>query len=133
MYAYPDIVAICGEPEFLDSELDTLLNPVLIIEVLSPTKNDDRGEKFERYRLIPSFREYLLVAQDRIHVERFLKQDDGTWVRSETNSAVDIVDLSSVGYLYPRFTSRCQFRIPLHPSHNSSWVRAGHSGQRNEN
>jgi Uma2 family endonuclease len=102
-------MAICGEPEFLDSELDTLLNPVLIIEVLSPTtKNYDRGEKFERYRLIGSFSEYLLVAQDTVHVERFLKQPNGTWILSETNSVEDEVELSSIGCRLPWVLGRGQ-------------------------
>jgi Uma2 family endonuclease len=97
MYAYPDVVVVCGDAQFRDAELDTLLNPTLIVEVLSETtKNYDRGEKFERYRLIPSFREYLLVAQDKVHVERFVKRDDGTWILSETNSLADTVELASI-------------------------------------
>jgi Uma2 family endonuclease len=112
MYAYPDLVVVCGEPQFLDAELDTLVNPVLIVEVLSPTtKNYDRGEKFERYRLIPSFREYLLVAQDRVHVEHFLKQEDGTWVLSETNTIDETVDLSSIGCLLP--LSEIYFKVSV--------------------
>jgi Uma2 family endonuclease len=102
MNAYPDVVVVCGEAQFLDLELDTLLNPVLIVEVLSETtKNYDRGEKFERYRLIPSFLEYLLVAQNKIHVERFIKQPNGTWVLSETNSLDDTVNLSSIDCQLP--------------------------------
>lgn len=112
MYAYPDIVVVCEEPQFLDAEMDTLLNPVLIIEVLSEsTKNYDRGEKFERYRSIPSFREYLLVAQDRVYVERLLKQDDGTWVFSDTNDPSGSVELASVGCRIP--LSEIYFKVPF--------------------
>lgn len=102
LYAYPDVVVVCGEPIFTDTELDTLTNPELIVEVLSdPTKGYDRGEKFERYRSNTSFREYLLVAQDKVHVERFVRHDDGTWVLNETNSLSDTVELASVGCRVP--------------------------------
>jgi Uma2 family endonuclease len=96
-YAYPDVVVVCGDPVFIDDELDTLTNPLLIVEVLSPsTKNFDRGEKFERYRSIPTLREYLLVAQDKVHVECYLRQED-TWVLRETSNSGDTIDLASVG------------------------------------
>jgi Uma2 family endonuclease len=98
LYTYPDVVVVCGDPNFVDDELDTLTNPLLIVEVLSDsTENYDRGEKFERYRTNTSFREYLLVAQERVHVERFVRQDDGTWVLYETNSLDDVLELVSVG------------------------------------
>lgn len=78
LYTYPDIVVVCGEPKFDDDQLDTLLNPTLIIEVLSPsTEAYDRGKKFEHYRTIPSFAEYLLVSQTEPLIERYLRQDDG--------------------------------------------------------
>lgn len=97
LYAYPDVVVACGEPVFIDIELDTLMNPLLIVEVLSDsTGNYDRGEKFERYRSIESFQEYLLIAQDKVHVERYTRQDDGTWLLSETNDMDDTIELSSV-------------------------------------
>ena len=66
VYTYPDVTVVCGEPQFEDAEQDTLLNPTLLVEILSPsTESYDRGRKFEHYRLIPTFRECLLVAQDR--------------------------------------------------------------------
>jgi Uma2 family endonuclease len=112
MYSYPDVVVVCGEPQFIDSQLDTLANPVLIVEVLSETtKNFDRGEKFERYRSIPSFREYLLVAQDKIHVELFVKQENGMWLLSETNSLSDDIELSSIGCRIS--LSEIYFKVPL--------------------
>lgn len=79
-YTYPDVVVCCAPAQLLDETLDTLLNPELIVEVLSEsTRNYDRGDKFQQYRGIPSFREYLLVDQAKVHVERYSKQSDGTW------------------------------------------------------
>ena len=79
-YTYPDVVVVCGQPQFLDNQLDTLLNPDLIVEVLSEsTRNYDRGDKFQQYRGIPSFREYLLVDQEKADVERYSKPNDATW------------------------------------------------------
>ena len=70
LYTYPDIAALCDEPRFEDDQLDVLLNPSLIIEVLSPsTEAYDRGAKFDHYRSIASLQTYLLIAQDRAHVE----------------------------------------------------------------
>lgn len=80
LYTYPDVSALCQPPVFDDDNADTLTNPDLIVEVLSTTTEAyDRGEKFEHYRSIPSFREYLLVAQDKPLVEHFVRQSDGTW------------------------------------------------------
>jgi Uma2 family endonuclease len=81
LYTYPDIVVVAGEPRFEDGDLETLLNPTLIIEVLSSTTEAyDRGKKFEHYRTIDSFAEYLLVSQNEFLIERYLRQDDGTWL-----------------------------------------------------
>lgn len=96
LYTYPDVV-ICDAPEFSDKQKDTLLNPVLIIEVLSDsTKDYDRGGKFEQYRTISSFAEYLLVAQDGSHVEHYVRQSDGSWVLHETNRMEDTIQLKAV-------------------------------------
>jgi Uma2 family endonuclease len=97
LYTYPDVVVLCDEPRFSDEQKDTLLNPTLIIEVLSESTQDyDRGEKFEQYRRIDSFVEYLLIAQDRPHVEHQARQTDGSWVLHETNSLEDTIQLKSV-------------------------------------
>jgi Uma2 family endonuclease len=102
LYAYPDVVVVCGDPAFIDRELDTLTNPLLIVEVLSDsTKNYDRGEKFERYRTIGSFREYILIAQDKVHIEQYVRQDDGSWVLRETNSLNNIIELDSMACRLP--------------------------------
>lgn len=77
-YTYPDVVVACGDIDFEDAELDTLLTPTVIVEVLSPsTESYDRGGKFEGYRQIASLREYVMVAQDRIHIEQYVRQDAG--------------------------------------------------------
>lgn len=97
-YTYPDVIVVCDKPHLLDKELDTLLNPDLIVEVLSEsTRNYDRGDKFQQYRGIPSFREYLLVDQAKAHVERYSKQSDGTWSLWETDDIDATVQLDSVG------------------------------------
>jgi len=85
LFTYPDVSVVCGDQRFLDAEQDTLLNPSLIIEVLSDaTEACDRGKKFEHYRQIPSFREYLLVSQKEPRIEQFIRQDDGTWNLKES-------------------------------------------------
>src|SRR5271157_364012 len=81
LYTYPDLVALCGKPELLDARQDTLLNPNLIVEVLSPsTEAYDRGQKFAHYRAIESLSEYLLVSSDRVQVDLFTRQPDGRWL-----------------------------------------------------
>lgn len=84
LYTYADCTVICGPPQLFADHRDVVLNPLLIVEVLSPsTENYDRGRKFELYRTIESFREYLIVHQDRRHVEHYSKQDDGSWILRE--------------------------------------------------
>lgn len=79
-YTYADCGVICGEPHFHPDD-DNLVNPVMTVEVLSPsTEAYDRGKKFESYQLIESFREYVLIHQDRPRVEHYSRQDDGTWI-----------------------------------------------------
>lgn len=73
---YPNVSVVCGEPQFEDERRDTLTNPVVIIEVLSPsTETYDRGNKFENYQAIPTLREYVLVRQDRIRVEHYSRPE----------------------------------------------------------
>ena len=80
-FFYPDVTAVCGELQFHDDRKDIILNPALVIEVLSPsTEAFDRGEKFHSYQRINSLREYILVAQDRPYIEQFVRQDEGKWV-----------------------------------------------------
>lgn len=83
-YAYPDIVIVCGEPELLPDGFDNLLNPAVLIEVISEgTEDYDRGRKFLRYRSIPSFQEYVLVDSQRVSVEVWRKNDLGQWTLTE--------------------------------------------------
>ena len=98
LYTYPDVVVVCETPRFDDERKDTLLNPTLIVEVLSDsTKDYDRGDKFEQYRTLPSFVEYVLIAQDKYHVEHFVRQADNRWILSETNRPEDAITLTSIG------------------------------------
>lgn len=98
LYTYPDVIAICGEPQFPDDRRDTLLNPSLIIEVLSQsTEAYDRGRKFEHYKTLESLREYLLLAQDRIHADLYVRQSDGRWLLTSADRLEDSLTLDSVG------------------------------------
>lgn len=96
LYTYPDVVVTCDGPQLEDDELDTLLNPRVIVEVLSKSTEDyDRGTKFEWYRRLPSLQDYLLVAQAKIHVEHFHRQPDDRWILEEFDSLDRTVVLES--------------------------------------
>ena len=101
-YVYPDIVVCCGEPEFEDEQLDTLLNPTVIIEVLSPsTENWDRGGKFERYRRLESLTDYILVSQSEHLVEHRTRQTNASWLLSEIEGPDAIVTIASIDCTLP--------------------------------
>lgn len=115
LYTYPDVVIVCGQPEFLDAEVDTLLNPTVLIEVLSPsTESYDRGAKAEQYRRIPSLREHVLIAQDRPHVDVLIRQADGSWLLRETDDLEQVVSLPSVSVSLPmrEIYDRITFEAP---------------------
>lgn len=79
-YVYPDASVVCGESQFAENEFDNLLNPTVIVEVLSPsTEAFDRGDKFQYYRGISSLKEYILISQDKARIEGFVRQDSGLW------------------------------------------------------
>ncbi|HYW13251.1 MAG TPA: Uma2 family endonuclease [Longimicrobium sp.] len=100
-YTYPDASAVCGEPRFMDGTPDTLMNPALIVEVLSPsTEAYDRGDKFLHYRGIESLQEYVLVAQDRVLVERFVRAGE-FWTLSTVSDGDASLELTSVGCEIP--------------------------------
>ena len=100
-YFYPDIAVTCDKPRFEDDVFDTLINPQVIIEVLSDsTAGYDRGEKFIRYRQLESLQEYILISQDRVHVEHYLRQNE-RWVLSESKRFEDILSLISIGAELP--------------------------------
>jgi Uma2 family endonuclease len=96
-YAYPDVVVVCDKPEFADGEMDILLNPRLIIEVLSTsTEKYDRGKKFAAYRDLEALQEYVLVSQYDPHIEHYVRQGE-KWVLSDTIGLESVVELPSIG------------------------------------
>lgn len=97
LYTYPDVTVVCGEVQFEDNQQDTLLNPTLIVEVLSEsTEAYDRGGKFAHYRKLPSLMEYVLIAQTKPHVEHYVRQPDNRWLLAEADSLSDTVHLPSI-------------------------------------
>jgi len=97
LYTYPDVIVTCEEPMFEDGQLDTLLNPQVIIEVLSEsTEKYDRGKKFEHYRQIHSLTDYVLVSQDHAQIERFTRQQDDQWLLSEASGLGATLGLPAV-------------------------------------
>ncbi len=98
LYTYPDVAAACGEPQFEDTHMDTLLNPSVIVEVLSDsTEAYDRGEKFAHYRRLVSLSEYVLVSQDRVCVEQYVRQHE-QWMLSEFTDLESKIALGSIGF-----------------------------------
>jgi Uma2 family endonuclease len=100
LYAYPDVVAVCGEPRFEDAAVDTLTNPTVIVEVLSPsTEAYDRGEKFRQYRRLESLAEYVLIAQDKVQVEHYARHGEkgDQWVLTEISDLGGTLHLASIG------------------------------------
>jgi Uma2 family endonuclease len=102
LYTYPDVSVVCGVLIFDDEHRDTVLNPTVIVEVLSPsTEAYDRGKKFEHYRRIESLREYVLVSQDSPRIEKFSRNDDGTWTLSIAGEVSETVVLDSLNVGLP--------------------------------
>ena len=96
-YFYPDIVVVCGEPRAEDDTFDTLLNPTVIVEVLSPsTETYDRVEKFEHYQHIASLKDYILISQDKVHIEHYCRQGSG-WLQTEFQGLEAVLPLLSIG------------------------------------
>ena len=101
-YTYPDVSVVCGGAEFEDSHVDTVLNPNVVVEVLSKsTVEYDRGDKFTSYRNLPSLREYLLVSQYSPYVEHFVKLDDGAWRFNPTEGLDGEIRLVTVDVRLP--------------------------------
>jgi Uma2 family endonuclease len=97
MYTYPDVVGLCEEPRLEDDYGDTLLNPAVIIEVLSEsTERYDRGDKFAHYRRIDTLREYILVAQDKVSVEQYVRHGDH-WMLSEISDLDAVLRIEALG------------------------------------
>jgi Uma2 family endonuclease len=102
-YTYPDQVVVCGEPEFLPGvKPDTLLNPTVIIEVLSPTTSAlDRGAKFDSYRTLASLQDYVLVAQDKCLVVHYTREADGAWRMTEAHDLAATIPLTAIACSLP--------------------------------
>ena len=97
LYTYPDVIVVCREPQFEDKEVDTLLNPTLLVEVLSQsTERYDRIAKTSYYRTIDSLQEHLLVAQHEVRVEQYLRQPNGQWSQTQYTSPDSVVQLPSI-------------------------------------
>ncbi len=97
LFTYPDISVVCGEPEFLNNDEWNLLNPTVIIEVLSPsTKNYDRGDKFNLYRDIPALREYILVDPETVGIEAFYINGHGQWELKEYKDMDETLQIKAI-------------------------------------
>ena len=97
LYTYPDIVAFCGPARFDDNQKDTLLNPTVIIEVLSDsTEAYDRGKKFQHYRTLESLQEYVLISQQECRVEHYVRQPGNQWTLTEIHDLAEVIQLSSI-------------------------------------
>jgi hypothetical protein len=100
LYTYPDVTVVCAEPQFEDAEVDTLLNPTVLVEVLSPSTADyDRGGKFAHYRRLASLQEYVLISQDRPLVEHYVRRGSDQWLLTEQRGLEDTLVLPSIGCL----------------------------------
>ncbi len=98
LYTYPDVSVVCDPPQFSDETLDTLMNPLVLIEVLSPsTERYDRGKKFQDYRQLSSLQEYLLVSQDAPRIEHFWRQNNGELLLSDVVGLDAQLEMPSLG------------------------------------
>lgn len=116
LYTYPDALIVCGKALFEDADEDTLLNPTVIVEVLSKsTEQYDRGNKFRNYRSIPSLREYLLVAQDERRVEHYIRQNDDQWLLTECAEPAGQIVLPTVDCTLPMADLYDKVAFPQRP------------------
>jgi Uma2 family endonuclease len=98
LYTYPDALVVCEEPQFDDSHFDTVLNPTLIVEVLSESTHPyDRGAMFGNYRKLESLQEYILIEQDRPHIELYTRQADGNWLLADFDGLEAVAPLPAIG------------------------------------
>ncbi|RME45062.1 MAG: Uma2 family endonuclease [Chloroflexi bacterium] len=102
LYTYPDVMVVCGGLEFAHERTDTITNPTVIFEVLSPsTENYDRGKKFEFYRTLETLKEYVLIDQERIHVEHYRLLEEGRWLLTVFDDEAGTLTLESIGIEIP--------------------------------
>ncbi|MBI3951332.1 MAG: Uma2 family endonuclease [Acidobacteria bacterium] len=123
LYSYPDLLVVCGEMKFHDEHRDVLLNPTVIIEVLSPTTEVfDRGEKWLRYQTwLPSLTDYLLVSQSKPMIEHYLRQPDGAWLYSLVNGLEGSVSLVSIGCTLWLADVYDRIGFPAEPPESTDW------------
>lgn len=115
LYTYPDVTVVCGEAEYEDRSLDTLVNPALVVEVLSPsTEAYDRGAKFAHYRGVPSLREYVLVAQDRASVDHYVRRGE-VWELSSLAGLSASLSLHCAGSAIPLTGIYDRVTLPQNP------------------
>lgn len=112
LYTYPDVIIVCGKEEYLDDKFDTLLNPTVIFEVLSPATEDyDMGTKFKLYRTIPSLKNYVLISSTEFAGEVYTRSD-GNWILSTAKDKDDYIYISAIDYnlalsdVYAQITDR---------------------------
>ena len=116
LYTYPDIVIICEQPQFEDDHTDTLLNPRVLVEVLSEaTEGYDRGAKFAYYQKIPTLQEFVLVAQDRLLLERYVRQADGSWNYTAFGEPSQLFEFTSVPVRVSLSDIYRGVPLPVHP------------------
>jgi Uma2 family endonuclease len=97
LYTYPDVSVTCGPAQFQDPHRDTLLNPTVIVEVLSPsTENYDRGKKFQNYRTLDSLQEYIVIAQDSHHIEHYVRQPNNQWLLEEFDELDAVLSIAAI-------------------------------------
>jgi Uma2 family endonuclease len=116
LYTYPDATVVCGEreTETVGQNIETITNPTLLVEVLSPTTEaHDRGDKFERYNEIETFREYVLIAQNRPHVTVYLRRDNGDWRITHHDTLDATARLESVSADLPLAEVYAGVRLPV--------------------
>ena len=99
LFTYPDVMTIAGEPAFYSERTDTVTNPQMIVEVLSKsTRNYDQGDKFDAYRTIPEFQEYVLIDQYQVYVKHFVKTTEGYWLLKDYGEAKQLLTFTSVDF-----------------------------------
>ena len=122
LYTYPDAIVVCGPVQFDDTNRDTLLNPTVVIEVLSEsTEAYDRGRKFDHYRTVDSLTDYLLLWQDDPTVEHFVRQTGGQWLLTATKGLDAVVTIDSIGCVLP--LSEIYDKIEFSPEDRQSYLR----------
>ena len=118
-YFYPDVVATCEQPKYEDNELDTLINPQVVIEVLSKsTELFDRGEKFADYQRLLSLKEYVLVSQHKVKVERYTRTGDSTWEYWSSSDQEAVLELASIDVQIP--VKDIYAKVTLNPDEGNS-------------